>query len=937
MPMSDDEQLGDLIEVPPPAITMPDQTHDDRALETSPEIQGEENQLPAPASPLIGRVAVAGVVILVLAAAVAGAVWIVPGLLAQYTSLDVVNPALIHPDGVAVVLAPNEIQARVRIDSIPREAFLQDLAGNRWTQAREDLPPYLTPLSPIYQIDVRQGNVVGEMSVPNGAEPLALVDLYQWDARTRQWHFVSSRYDPVRQLIQFSPGRGKHSVMAVHTRIDPIQIGMVVQPGGESRMPPADIAVSAGTYIDAAGQLVDNPAEVGGDQTLQLVENRQRGITDYSDPARQQMLIDQLIAWGQERGGVLLDFDNGPGYNELVSVLAQRLHAESKRLEIVVRAAELQGYDLALLSSEADRVWLSEPNPTQTLPNGPFEAALKNVVEQTDRTRLGLFVSAEHIELIGQSVTPLTFEEAAARFGQVQPVDGYVVPGAPLPPGNAFALRLTGPLSSMGYDESLRSNYITYTDGNGQVVYIYYSSAGSIARQLEWARQFGLGAVMVSGLATPDAPSGLAAGLEAFRNAQPLTDTNPALEIVWRVEASSGAQLEEQARGLDGIQYLWQAVADPGQYTISAIVREAPQESERGRVMVDVGDLVVMVTEEATGEPEATNTDEPTDQPTPTPGPTPTPAPVTGVIAGSFELGGQTHSFENPDVMRSAGMTWVKFQHKWGPGDTAASVADRVAKARAAGFKVLLAIPGPLNPQSIDFDAYVSFLGDVATLGPDAIEVWNEQNLSIEWPVGEIDGANYVNFMLKPAYERIKSVNPNIIVISGAPAPTGAFGGCSDRGCDDWFYIAQMRDAGAASYLDCVGVHYNEGIVPPSQRSGDPRAASDFYSRYFWGMTDLYYGTFGKPLCYTELGYVTGDGYPPLPETFAWASDTTVQEQAQWLAEAAILASQSGKVRMIIVFNIDIFFYSAYDPQGGYAIIRPDGSCPACRALAEAR
>ena len=56
-------------------------------------------------------------------------------------------------------------------------------------------------------------------------------------------------------------------------------------------------------------------------------------------------------------------------------------------------------------------------------------------------------------------------------------------------------------------------------------------------------------------------------------------------------------------------------------------------------------------------------------------------------------------------------------------------------------------------------------------------------------------------------------------------------------------------------------------------------------------------------------------------------------QHAQWLAEAATAAAQSGKVRLMIVWNVDFPFYTATDPMGGYAIFRPDGSCPGCDSL----
>ncbi len=56
----------------------------------------------------------------------------------------------------------------------------------------------------------------------------------------------------------------------------------------------------------------------------------------------------------------------------------------------------------------------------------------------------------------------------------------------------------------------------------------------------------------------------------------------------------------------------------------------------------------------------------------------------------------------------------------------------------------------------------------------------------------------------------------------------------------------------------------------------------------------------------------------------------------QWLAQAVQVARSSGRVEMMIVWNVDFTTYSASDPMAGYAILRPGGSCPACDALARA-
>ena len=84
--------------------------------------------------------------------------------------------------------------------------------------------------------------------------------------------------------------------------------------------------------------------------------------------------------------------------------------------------------------------------------------------------------------------------------------------------------------------------------------------------------------------------------------------------------------------------------------------------------------------------------------------------------------------------------------------------------------------------------------------------------------------------------------------------------------------------------MDCVGVHYNEGILGPDARSGDPRGNSGHYTRYYSRMFEVYAATFpGKPLCFTEIGYLSSEGYGPLPASFAWAANVTVADQAAWL------------------------------------------------------
>jgi hypothetical protein len=309
------------------------------------------------------------------------------------------------------------------------------------------------------------------------------------------------------------------------------------------------------------------------------------------------------------------------------------------------------------------------------------------------------------------------------------------------------------------------------------------------------------------------------------------------------------------------------------------------------------------------------------------------PAPVTGsAVSGSFEVGGQiTGLYPNTrTALQSAKMKWVKLQLSMGQDGS-----GLIAEAHAAGFKVLFSVIGDKGQvmNSSYQDSYATYVAGLASAGADAIEIWNEMNIDREWPAGQINGSNYASLIAK-AYNAIKSAHSSTLVISGALAPTGFFGaaGCTDQGCNDDVYAQQMAAAGVGNYADCIGVHYNEGVVSPQQSSGDPR--DNYPTRYYGTMLARAIGPFGgKQACFTELGYLSPEGLGSLPASFAWGAGTSVAEQAQWIAQAAVLAAQGGKVRLMIVFNVDFTTWGS-DPQAGYAIIRPDGTCPACTSLA---
>ncbi|MCY3779205.1 MAG: hypothetical protein OXG78_02760 [Chloroflexi bacterium] len=306
-------------------------------------------------------------------------------------------------------------------------------------------------------------------------------------------------------------------------------------------------------------------------------------------------------------------------------------------------------------------------------------------------------------------------------------------------------------------------------------------------------------------------------------------------------------------------------------------------------------------------------------------------------------VGGQVLHFGEAaqDAMHSTGMTWVKWQIPFFEGVDLAVVRDRINRSREAGFLVLLSITGHkedlANGGGDYVGAYADFLGEAAALGADAVEVWREMNIDREWPTGQIDPAAYAH-MLQKAFAAIKAANPDTLVITGALAPTNAEDAFGRRHVwNDDHYYAGMAKAGVADHADCIGLRYTEGRLSPDSRAGDPRG--EFPIWYLITMLKRVAWPFRNteiPMCMTEIGYLSPEGYGPLPQGFAWASTTSVSEQAAWLSQALLIMSnfEDMPVDLAIIWNIDFDTYGA-DPQAGYAIIRRDGSCPACETIAQ--
>ncbi len=282
-------------------------------------------------------------------------------------------------------------------------------------------------------------------------------------------------------------------------------------------------------------------------------------------------------------------------------------------------------------------------------------------------------------------------------------------------------------------------------------------------------------------------------------------------------------------------------------------------------------------------------------------------------------------------AVQGLGFNWVKFQLPWkdfeGAGPGARNWPDDiVGDLNGNGLQILASIvkaPNWARPGNTDLavegppadpGSYASFVGEFAARycgRVQAIEVWNEQNLWYEWGGEKLDAARYVR-LLAAAYRAIKAACPSMIVVSGAPTPTGATPPAAIR---DTTYLEQMYRAGLRNYSDAIGVHPSGFGNPPDVRFQDWQAgkygqASHVAdpSFYFRNTMEQYrnimvkYGDGNKRLWPTEFGWAS-TGSPVAG--YEYATYNSEQAQGDYIKRAFEMMRNWGWVGVPFLWNLN--------------------------------
>ena len=288
-------------------------------------------------------------------------------------------------------------------------------------------------------------------------------------------------------------------------------------------------------------------------------------------------------------------------------------------------------------------------------------------------------------------------------------------------------------------------------------------------------------------------------------------------------------------------------------------------------------------------------------------------------------------------LVRDMGLGWAKSYVNWEtvepqPGEYRWVDPDNVVSALGGyNIRILLRVHGTpawARPQGTflshppdDVADFAQFMRALATRYQGrvaAYEIWNEPNLDYEWGYREPDPAAYVE-LLQAAYQAVKEVDPDTVVVSGGLATTGDG---SDTAVGDLAYLQGMYDAGARGAFDALGSHpYAFGHEPDYQDAWGLSLARIVQQRDVM----LANGDAETPVWITEAGWVLHTSWNLVEHEAIAVSQA---EQADYMVRAyRKVRDEWPWVRALFWFNLDfssVAWYPAAEPMRWYAILNPD-------------
>jgi len=157
-------------------------------------------------------------------------------------------------------------------------------------------------------------------------------------------------------------------------------------------------------------------------------------------------------------------------------------------------------------------------------------------------------------------------------------------------------------------------------------------------------------------------------------------------------------------------------------------------------------------------------------------------------------------------------------------------------------------------------------------------QIWNEPNIYPEWGEQPVDPVGYTA-LLREAYIRAKAVDPEVIIICGALAPTIELG---PRDMNDLLFLQRMYDAGAGEYFDVMSVQGYGLWSGPYDRRMRP-ITINFSRNLFIRDIMVKNGDAHKPIWISEMNWNALPSDHPSPPYYG---RVTLEQQARYAVEA---------------------------------------------------
>jgi hypothetical protein len=262
------------------------------------------------------------------------------------------------------------------------------------------------------------------------------------------------------------------------------------------------------------------------------------------------------------------------------------------------------------------------------------------------------------------------------------------------------------------------------------------------------------------------------------------------------------------------------------------------------------------------------------------------------------------------------------------------------------GFRILYRVPlgAAISGRQEDVDQWAQQVESLARERAGVIAAYsigNEVNLSREWGGNPPDALRYTE-LLAIASARIRSADPNALVISAGIAPTGGDG---DGFVDDLRYARAMFDAGALAFIDGYGFHPYGFAYAPDHDPQDPQTRGLLFRRAEAHRALLVeYGADALPMWATEFGWLldpASAGRSCNLGSLDWQK-VSPERQAQWTVDAFDFAARHWPwMGPMFLWNYDFSRSPQYpDPceqMSWFSLLNPDGTeRPVLTALRQA-